>query len=199
MHDREPSRQETADAPNPYAAPPPDSQILAPRSEITLASRWTRLAAFITNQVIWAAVMTPLVLMLIVATTDAVSTDELTPFVVGLGFAAFVFLGFFALQCYLLSARGQDVGKIIFRLRIVRHEDYGNPGFLSAVSLRWWLNQFITGVPWAGWAYALIDGLMIFRQDRRCVHDQIAKTIVIEEPTAIAATEHATKTPDRAG
>lgn len=79
-------------------------------------------------------------------------------------------------QCVLLSTRGQTLGKRWLNIRIVRVS--GAPvGFVHAVLLRavvmGFINQLvgITG---------LIDPFFIFREDRRCLHDMIADTTVIE-------------------
>ena len=35
-------------------------------------------------------------------------------------------------------------------------------------------------VPLVGWMYGLLDVLMIFRDSRKCLHDNIADTIVVK-------------------
>ena len=35
-------------------------------------------------------------------------------------------------------------------------------------------------IPVVGWLYGLVDALMIFRDSRKCLHDNIADTIVVK-------------------
>ena len=81
-------------------------------------------------------------------------------------------------QIYLLATRGQTLGKRWVKIRIVKL-DGSNPGFVGAVLLRAGVNGIISGIPYLGGLYALIDVLFIFRDDRRCIHDLIAGTRVI--------------------
>ena len=63
--------------------------------------------------------------------------------------------------------------------RIVRLD--GRPvGFVEAVLLRSWMFGLLGWVPRAGSFLGLADILFIFRRDRRCLHDLLAGTKVIE-------------------
>jgi uncharacterized RDD family membrane protein YckC len=84
-------------------------------------------------------------------------------------------LGLLAAQAYLLTRRGQSLGKIALGLRIVRAGDGSNPGFVRAVLLR----TMINGLCWIFFPYFLVDALMIFRKDERCAHDHLADTRVV--------------------
>ena len=85
-------------------------------------------------------------------------------------------LTYILLQGYLLSVEGQTIGKSLMKIKIVREEDGSNPGFYHAVFLRYFLPMLMSMVPLLG----LIDILYIFREDRRCIHDHLADTIVID-------------------
>ena len=65
-------------------------------------------------------------------------------------------------QIYLLVARGQTVGKLILGMRILRPD-----------------GSRVGAIPVVGGLFQLINPLMIFRESRRCWHDDIADTIVI--------------------
>lgn len=86
----------------------------------------------------------------------------------------------FLAQVWMLTARGQTIGKRIIGLRIVKVSDMTNGGFVTNVLLRGLVNMAITAVPVAGSIYFLADPAFIFRDDRRCVHDHIAGTCVIK-------------------
>jgi uncharacterized RDD family membrane protein YckC len=80
---------------------------------------------------------------------------------------------------YLLMTRGQTVGKMLLGMRIVRPDgSAATPGRL--IGLRYGVGWLLSALPAVGMVYALIDCLLIFRADRRCVHDMIADTIVVK-------------------
>ena len=94
---------------------------------------------------------------------------------------ASVVLGFLILyQWYLLSTQGQTIGKQLMKIRIVRFEDNGTAGFVKAVLLRGFVNGLIGAIPLLGFIYSLVDICFIFREDRRCIHDMIGGTHVIQ-------------------
>lgn len=78
-------------------------------------------------------------------------------------------------QAYYLTTQGQTIGKKWLKIRIVDAETHKVGGFVKNVLLRSVLNFVLSLVP----LYGLVDVLFIFREDRRCVHDLIAGTIVI--------------------
>ena len=88
----------------------------------------------------------------------------------------------FGLQIYLLCTRSQSVGKICMGTLIVDQRTGKRAGAVSCVLLRFFLHGVITSIPNVGSIYALVDALFIFRQDRRCLHDMIASTVVVEVP-----------------
>lgn len=91
-----------------------------------------------------------------------------------LGFALFVLL-----QGYLLHTQGQTIGKKLLGMRIVRtNGERATIGRL--LGLRYLVGWVLVMIPFAGAIYALVDCLMIFRDSRKCLHDNIADTIVVK-------------------
>jgi uncharacterized RDD family membrane protein YckC len=86
------------------------------------------------------------------------------------------FLLFVIVQIVLLSTAGQTIGKKMMHIRIVKLSTMQNGGFVTNVLIRSVFNSIISAVPF----YVLVDTLFIFRQDRRCIHDLIAETTVID-------------------
>ena len=84
-------------------------------------------------------------------------------------------------QGWLLATRGQTVGKKLVGIRIVRFSDDANPGFVHAVLLRAVVITILDNIPWLGLLFWFVDCCFIFREDRRCIHDLIADTRVIDE------------------
>lgn len=84
-----------------------------------------------------------------------------------------------ALHGYLLATRAQTIGKALFRIRIAR-PDGTRASFARILGLRDSLLFLASVIPMAGQIYALVDCLFIFRASHRCLHDQIADTVVIQ-------------------
>ena len=105
----------------------------------------------------------------------------------GSGLQALAFLGvaaalsaaiFGVLQIVLLLRRGQTVGKIIVGTRIVRPD--GSKPSAGRLLLRYLVPGFMSLIPFVGKLLQLINILMIFRESRRCLHDDMVDTIVIK-------------------
>jgi uncharacterized RDD family membrane protein YckC len=96
---------------------------------------------------------------------------------VGMAFllGALATLGVLGYQVY-LAQYGQSIGKRMRRLRVVRTD--GSPASLGRILL---LRNF---VPWVIGSFCgffgLIDALVIFTDERRCIHDLLADTKVIK-------------------
>jgi len=140
-----------------------------------LAGRWTRLFAWIVDGVILSlathllASFSPLVDP--AAGAAGLWTVRFEEF--GMEFVLFLLL-----NGYLLVTRGQTIGKALFKIRIVRPD--GAPASAARViGLRYGLDA-VTGLTTGSLLiYAVIDGLFIFRESRRCLHDLIADTVVV--------------------
>ncbi len=81
----------------------------------------------------------------------------------------------------LLTVRGQSIGKLITGIQIVRSADGSKAGFLKAVLLRWFLFAIIESIRFIGPVMMFANILLIFRKDRRCMHDLVADTKVIKK------------------
>jgi uncharacterized RDD family membrane protein YckC len=83
-------------------------------------------------------------------------------------------------QIWMLTVRGQTVGKRLLGIRIVRVEDDANPGFAHTVLLRSVIPVILRAIPVFGLGFWLVDVACIFRTDKRCLHDLIAGTKVVQ-------------------
>ena len=97
-------------------------------------------------------------------------------------------LALLVVQVWMLTTRGQSIGKRITGIRIVRVEDGSKPGIVHAWVLREFLVTMIGIVagmiPFIGPfilrpAFHITDWCLIFRDDQRCLHDLIASTRVV--------------------
>ncbi|HVU25670.1 MAG TPA: RDD family protein [Opitutus sp.] len=84
------------------------------------------------------------------------------------------------IQCALIGTRGQSIGKLLCRLRIVRHRDGAPAGFLHGVLLRSVLPTALDQVPLLGKLFWIVDSCFIFGEEKRCVHDYIGDTKVVK-------------------
>ena len=88
------------------------------------------------------------------------------------------FIIFVVLHGYLLATRGQTIGKALLKVRIVR-SDGSRASLMRIIGLRFLPTTVISLIPLIGGLYAVVDCLLIFRESRRCLHDNIADTIVV--------------------
>lgn len=113
----------------------------------------------------------------------------------GMGAAFFLlvagFIGVLGIQLYLLGKEGQTLGKRVVGIRIVDHSTGALAGAGRVLGLREFLRGIVSAIPYVGWVLILIDVLFIFSEDRRCIHDHIARTKVVSgapaESTAAGA------------
>ena len=85
---------------------------------------------------------------------------------------------FFAVHGYLLVTRGQTVGKVALKIRIVR-PDGTSASAGRLLGLRYGIAWVLGLIPAIGQIWGRVDCLLIFRASRRCLHDTIADTIVV--------------------
>ena len=137
------------------------NKVLAGRGE-----RW--LAKFLDGLI---GFLPPLIIAFIVMAASGESKD--TPTSTGLFWLVFLAIGI--VQAYYLTTQGQTIAKKWLKIRIVDAETHELAGFAKSVLLRSILNAVFCLVP----LYGLVDALFIFREDRRCVHDLLAGTIVV--------------------
>ncbi|ANH67693.1 RDD family protein [Mitsuaria sp. 7] len=144
-----------------------------------LAGRGTRLAAALLDALILWTLMTA-VLKLIPA------ADELFKNFDSMSLTAFnlpsVIIGvplFLIVQAWPLLKRGQTVGKMICRVRIVR-SDGSTPDAWRLLGLRYGVGILMNCFAASAAIYSLLDCLLIFRESRQCLHDTIADTKVIK-------------------
>lgn len=157
---------------NPYAAPKASviRKTSAPASKLQeTATRNSRFAANLMDNLIMVICFLPAGFL-----DD--SKDWTNPgdmwMLVGLG-AFFLVLVF---NCIYIASNGQTIGKKMTGIRVVRMDDGEKAGFLRIVFLRFVVAQGLLGmIPF----WNLIDILCIFGEERRCLHDKIAGTKVI--------------------
>jgi uncharacterized RDD family membrane protein YckC len=93
---------------------------------------------------------------------------------------------FFVLHGPSLFLRGQTIGKRMMGIAIVTLDNQ-KPAFFPLIAQRYMTQWLLGMVPAVGPLLRLADILLIFRSDKRCLHDHIAKTKVIDLKIPVAA------------
>ena len=171
---------------NPYA--PPQAEVrdapAGPQTKGTLATRTLRLAGAIVDSVASAVFVVPI--LVFTGYWTAAISGELSYGTISLG----GFASFTAMQGFLLATRGQTIGKWLVGTRIVRADNDDVPTLARTLSLRYGMLAVgpvatlavlvLNGVIlYVFVVFGLIDIALIFRRDRRCLHDLIARTKVV--------------------
>ncbi|UCG60388.1 MAG: RDD family protein [Candidatus Zixiibacteriota bacterium] len=141
-----------------------------------LAGRGMRLGAAIIDAILMIILLIP-VMLLTDMFQQAISGQELTLTQKIIGFVA-GWVIFLILHGYLLLKKGQTIGKMILKIKIVDLQ--GNlPNFGKLLTLRYLILSLLAQIPVAGNLVGLIDVLFIFGKERRCIHDYLAGTRVV--------------------
>jgi uncharacterized RDD family membrane protein YckC len=165
-------------SPNPYA--PPRARVrdvVAPKAALVPAERGARLGAAIVDGLIFSAmVYLPLLIGvgLGAAGAEAGDTAGSAMILVGLGLTFLGLVVWLWMTLKQMKDTGQSLAKKYFGIKVIRSD--GSPASLS--NLIWKrnvLNWLISIVP----LYGMIEVLFIFGEDRQCLHDKIADTIVV--------------------
>jgi len=143
----------------------------------TLAKKSTRLFAIILDFLIMLLVCIP-GLITYKITNDYQYDNSIGTLIIVL---SYLILG--STQLFYLVKHGQSLGKKALGIKIVKIDNEQVPGFATIFLLRSLIPNIISSVPYAGPVFWLIDILFIFRDDRRCMHDLIAQTKVVNVST----------------
>ncbi len=166
---------------DPYAPPQADLTRPADPNETRLARRLTRFAASFLDGLI---MIVPALLLIwglyaVFGRRFWQPQADVTGFLLGFGATILGALVYLAINGRLLARHGQTVGKRMCDIRILKM-DGSLPTLGESYGKRFLLIQLLQAVPLVGPFLSLLDILLIFRKSRRCLHDQIAGTIVIQ-------------------
>lgn len=90
-------------------------------------------------------------------------------------------IGFLILQGYLLGKRGQTIGKRLLDIAIVDRDTLEKPHFGKLFLKRYLVFELLAIIGyWLIFLFRFVDFLMLYRDDRRTVHDIVANTIVVK-------------------
>ncbi|MBU1259865.1 MAG: RDD family protein [Planctomycetes bacterium] len=140
-----------------------------------LATRWKRLGGALLDSLIMIVIIFPIMMIIGIYPSkgDGMSFGQQ---ILGSIISLVVFL---ILNGHFLAKSGQTIGKKIVQTKIVGL-DGGLCPFARMFLLRYVVLWVITGIPFVGGLYGLFDVLFIFGKGKRCVHDYIAGTRVVD-------------------
>ncbi|WP_260262083.1 RDD family protein [Vibrio intestinalis] len=141
-----------------------------------LASRWARFGAAIVDGLVWILVAVIASFSLTPDYGYGYSSYPSDGPIIAIGIAVVAIL---AINMFLLYSRGQTIGKMALGITIV---DMNNQQarLLKVIFLRWLPVALISAIPFVGGIFAIVNILLIFRDDKRCIHDLFAGTQVIK-------------------
>ncbi len=183
---------------NPYAPPTALVQdIVDPDGRGQVASRGSRLGAISLDSLVGVIVCMPVLVTMISGITSGGATSALQMFSGGgAGLTGVLVLAWIVLTIILVARNGQTLGKRLVGIKVVRTD-----GSKASLGRIFWLRNVVNGIPGMiagaitgsgmtgivvvvasllGNLYALADYLLIFGEERRCLHDRIADTMVVE-------------------
>lgn len=147
---------------------------------VELASRWSRLGASLIDGVIGGVLSIPLLSYFDV--WEKIDENGNLPFSTTITITLIGIIFFLLINGYLLSKYGQTIGKKLLDIKIVDlNGDISE--FNSLIAKRYVPVWVVSQIPVIGGILAIIDVLFIFREDKRCIHDLIAGTRVVENTT----------------
>lgn len=162
---------------NPYAAPSARIAESRDETELVKSSRLSRLGAVLLDTAIFVvpAVVIAVALPAMGQAPGGLGTGATALMAVaGLAMVAFVIY-----QLIMLHRYGQTLGKKLVGIRIVR-QDGSRAGLGRLLLLRYFVPGAIGAIPLVGALFSLVDALFIFGAEKRCIHDMMADTIVVD-------------------
>jgi uncharacterized RDD family membrane protein YckC len=163
---------------NPYQAPESRVEDIATTTQ-ELAGRGVRLGAVLLDGLIAGAIIFPIQYatgfwQIVMASARAGQTLPAGTLLLWLLIGLTVFV---LIQGYPLVKDGQTWGKKAVSIKIV--DMNGNKPSIGQLCIRYGISNVAGSIPWLGKPLVLVDILMIFREDRRCLHDLAASTRVM--------------------
>lgn len=155
---------------NPYAAPTSGYEPgmgMGMGMDQPLASRGTRFLGALLDTLIAVVFIVPPMFLF--------GGPEDEAGLIGAGLGWLLVMG---IQWYLIATTGQSIAKRMLGMKIVK-TDGSDVNFVSGVILRVWVIAALGAIPFVGNIVGLVDAVMIFGEEHRCLHDQIAGTKVI--------------------
>lgn len=179
---------------NPYT--PPVNQVENPpiQSAVPSSHNYASLGARFLGKLIDVLIMIPLGLVIgigyaLVSPPKVIAVEKTSDLfsmgATGYGYGETLLLAVLGIAAYIgiqwtfWASTGQSIGKKVMKTQVVNLD--GSQASAKTIALkRYAIMSLIANVPVAGSLVSLIGVLLIFRRDRNCLHDDIAKTRVVK-------------------
>jgi uncharacterized RDD family membrane protein YckC len=141
-----------------------------------LARKGARLGAQILDGILSLIIMLPIAYLL--GIFEYWSNEQEPPYLLTLISGVISIAIFIAINWKLLTQNAQTFGKFVLNLKIV-NIDGSKPSIQQLLFKRFSIYWGLNYVPVVGGLINTVNILLIFRKDRRCLHDHVAGTKVI--------------------
>ena len=165
---------------DPYQTPQAELHASLPLDDLELATRGKRLGGSLLDSLI----VTPLNfgIWYVTGFFDVLFSGNVSALQL-FQVSAIGFVVFFGLNGYLLANRGQTIGKYLVKTQIVDFENGEIPAIGRMIGLRYVPFWIASAIPLVGNVTGLVNGLFIFGESKRCLHDYLARTKVVQLPS----------------
>jgi uncharacterized RDD family membrane protein YckC len=161
------------DSTNPYAPPRAIVSDVLIDDDLEPAGRAIRLAAAILDAIlILFALYAPLIIAAAVGGTGGGDPATYST-VAGLSML-FITLGFLGITIFYVARDGQTLAKKWLGIKVIRTD-----GTKASLGRIFALRNLISWVLAFTFIYSIVDALFIFGEDRQCLHDKMADTVVV--------------------
>ena len=158
-----------------YSSPKAELEVDDGANGNPLAGRWIRLGASIIDGIIILLVTLPI--MYLTGGFNGFPEEEPSIFyTLGMGVIGIIF--FIIIHGRFLIRDGQTIGKRVLGIKIVTLEN--TLPDMSNLAKRYGFYLLIGNVPFVGPIINLVNILFIFSESRRCLHDHVGGTKVVE-------------------
>jgi len=169
---------DTSAGSNPYSAPLSNVADVVPEGAV-LATRLERFLAAIIDGIIQACVLMVPAFIIFGGWMGYVGAAAASPYMFKIVGTLIGFVAFLVINGYFLARDAQTIGKKAMSIKIVR-TDGSKADFARIVVWRQLPIYVCQAIPFIGGVLCLIDLLCIFRDSRRCLHDDIGDTKVVK-------------------
>jgi len=178
---------------NPYTAPATDPQNSAQLGGAPGPHNYASLGERFLGKLIDGLIMLPVQFVLIMLLGSMfvrnTAVGGVAAFTGGFSIIGNIVLGLLIMVCYIAiqwtfwKGSSQSIGKKVMKTQVVNLD--GTPAAVETIAFkRYALMTIISLVPFIGPLVMFVGILLIFRADRNCLHDDLAKTRVIKLPAA---------------
>ena len=156
-----------------------DEKLIAKHAE--LATLWQRFLGSVIDNFILVLGILPVAIFMVILFPEWANEESTiaVSFVETIVITLALFALFAAVNFYLLQTRGQTVGKLIMGTQILSENDNLVPVH-KILLMRYLIMWLLVSIPGIGRLINLANCVAVFRDNRKCLHDELCKTKVVQ-------------------